>query len=481
MEFYLEPSAAEILTIKEFPFFTLTRDTWDDYGRKTLFTLWIYKSTSVRTSLGKIKIISNDESHYDSNGYVLIPAPFTTLPETYCSLGQDLEFYNRVASNLDNESAQLLDSLNDLATNPGLVDEFDHLNVYTSSLIRFSEAEKSLKRGLNTLQRTSFDEEFDFNFSCRIGNADTEHDANFKFIKNTELPNRVMAIVGGNGTGKTQYLSKLSLALSGEEAHGTFAPSRPLFNKIIAVSYSAFDKFKRPRTKKTFSYKYCGLKDDSGFMTPKKLENIYKQACDRIVKSSRVAHWNAVLSIIIDPPILNNIYEDLFVNELYSKVAHNSEGTLSSGQSILMYVITEIIANIRDDSLILFDEPEMHLHPNAISKLIIMLNHLLKNFNSYAILATHSPIILQEIPSINVRVFERTGNTPNVRNLDIETFGENLTTITKSVFETINTEQNYKKVLKLLATKHSFDSIQEMFSGRLSLNAEIYLKGCYTE
>ncbi|MBB2888357.1 MULTISPECIES: ATP-dependent endonuclease [Pseudomonas] len=481
MEFHLEPSAAKILSIKDFPFFTLTRDTWDDYGKKTLFTLWVYKSTSLRTSLGKIKIISNDESHYDSNGYVLIPDPFTTLPEAYCSLGQDLEFYNRVANNLNNESAQLLDSLNDLATNPGLVDDFDHLDVYTSSLIRFSEAEKSLKRGLNTLQKTSFDEEFDFNFSCRIGSADTEHDANFKFIKNTELPNRVIAIVGGNGTGKTQYLSKLSLALSGEEAHGTFSPSRPLFNKIIAVSYSAFDKFKRPRTKKTFSYKYCGLKDDSGFMTPKKLESIYKQACDRIVKSSRVSHWSAVLSIIIDPPILNNIYEDLFVKELYSKVAHNSEGTLSSGQSILMYVITEIIANIRDDSLILFDEPEMHLHPNAISKLVIMLNHLLKNFNSYAILATHSPIILQEIPSTNVRVFERTGNTPNVRNLDIETFGENLTTITKSVFETVNTEQNYKKVLKLLSAKHSFENIQAMFSGRLSLNAEIYLKGCYTE
>lgn len=481
MKFYVAPSQAVLLEVKEFPFLSLARDTWDDYGKKTLFTLWLYETPSQRSSLGKLKIISKDDAHYDSNGYTLLPDTFESLSDDYCSLGQDLDYYDKTAKALDSNSEVILDALNDLAMNPALAEEFDHLSAYTSSLIRFSEAEKSLKRGINALKGTSFDEEFDFSFSCRVGSAEADHDAKFTFIKNTDLPNRIIAIVGGNGSGKTQYLSKLSLALSGEEAQGEFYPTRPLFNKIIAVSYSAFDKFKRPRSKRSFSYKYCGLKDDSGFMTPKKLETIYKQACDRITQKSRVDHWKAVLSIIIDPNILEKIHDDLFTQKQFSKVAHNSDGTLSSGQSILMYVITEIIANIRDDSLILFDEPEMHLHPNAISKLIIMLNYLLKNFNSYAILATHSPIILQEIPSINVRVFERIGNTPLVRGLNIESFGENLTTITKAVFETIDTEQNYRKVLKQLSTKHTFDEIHKMFDNRLSLNAEIYLKGCYAE
>ena len=152
---------------------------------------------------------------------------------------------------------------------------------------------------------------------------------------------------------------------------------------------------------------------------------------------------------------------------------------MSSGQSILMYVVTEILANIREDSLVLFDEPEMHLHPNAISKLVTMLNQILERFDSYAILATHSPIILQEMPSKNVLVFERTGDIPSVRGLGIESFGENITTITKNVFETVNTEPNYKTVLKNLSKTRTFDEVSILFNERLSLNSEIYLKSCY--
>ena len=57
--------------------------------------------------------------------------------------------------------------------------------------------------------------------------------------------------------------------------------------------------------------------------------------------------------------------------------------------------MTELVCNIEKESLILFDEPEIHLHPNAIANVMRMFSKLLEEYDSYAIFATHSPIILQ--------------------------------------------------------------------------------------
>ena len=71
--------------------------------------------------------------------------------------------------------------------------------------------------------------------------------------------------------------------------------------------------------------------------------------------------------------------------------------------------MTEIIANIRYDSLIIFDEPETHLHPNAISQLINSIHSLADQFKSYCIIAPHSPIIVQGILSKNIFVINQAG------------------------------------------------------------------------
>ncbi len=82
---------------------------------------------------------------------------------------------------------------------------------------------------------------------------------------------------------------------------------------------------------------------------------------------------------------------------------------MSSGQKLLVTIFSEILANIEQKSLLLFDEPETHLHPNMTFKLIKALSNLLETYDSYGVLATHSPIVLQQIPSKYVRIIERIG------------------------------------------------------------------------
>jgi predicted ATPase len=482
MNFHVVTSWSSLIRDNQFPHIKLVTDNWDDYSNKTLFHLYLFLSPNDHHKIGDIKIMHKD----NQTTREIIPNLFTELNENeFCSLGQDLDFYTKLKKLLPEQYQLVLDALNDVATNQGIADIFENTRGFKNSLLRWSESEKVYRQARLVLNNIPITDPYKFTYNCKIDSADTEHSVEFNFKENEILPHRIIAIIGKNGTGKTQYLSKLAVALSGQKRNekglGNFIPHRPPFTKVIAVSYSAFDKFVRPKNDRSFSYKYCGLKDEKGFLNQTKLTEIYSESVAKIESLNRQNQWHQVLSKIIQPGLLDIFYNELFENKNFDIFAQKGKGLLSSGQSILMYVITEIIANIKEESLILFDEPEMHLHPNAIANLIRMLHTLLEINNSYAILATHSPIIVQEIPSDYVYVFERFENTPIVRKLDIECFGENISTITQNVFDTIEVKGTYKDFLEKISQEKTFDEVLEIFNGRLSFNASTFLKGIYNK
>ena len=155
--------------------------------------------------------------------------------------------------------------------------------------------------------------------------------------------------------------------------------------------------------------------------------------------------------------------------------------TLSSGQRILVLILSEVIAHIVEESVILFDEPEIHLHPEALSALARAFHLLLEEFDSYAIIATHSPIVLQEIPSRYVTVFDREGNFPVISKLSVESFGENFTIITEDVFHTSTSRNNYRDHLEKLSRKYSFEEVLEIFDNQLGFNARSFLSALYSD
>lgn len=463
---------------KEYPCFVFQKQTgWNDYWTyKTLYRLTYYDENKEAIYIGEVKILDKDQGDTQlENGII-------ELADNFCSLGCDIDYYQKLKKNVKGYK-KFLKNINDLAFNPGIAEDFEDEPGIKISLMRYSEAEKAFRQAKNIITGKDYKEAFQFTYSCLIDNADSEHIVKFNFHSNDNVPNRIIGIVGKNGTGKTQYLSKLALDLSGQkrtiENIGNFEPSRPLFNKVIAVSYSVFDSFLRPSKSKSFSYKYCGLRDSNGLITANKLIDIYRESVKLIKNKNRERIWYIVLENIIQIDILDVIYNDLFENQNFEKVVREGKRSLSSGQSVLIYVITEIIAHIKEESLILFDEPEMHLHPNAIANLVRMLHKLLEKFDSYAILATHSPIILQEIPSEYVCVFTRDANTPYIKKLAMESFGENLTTLTEEVFDTVEIIGTYKEWLERISKEMDYEKALKIFNNRLSLNARIFLKSQY--
>ncbi|PJN92440.1 hypothetical protein CNY89_29680, partial [Amaricoccus sp. HAR-UPW-R2A-40] len=71
---------------------------------------------------------------------------------------------------------------------------------------------------------------------------------------------------------------------------------------------------------------------------------------------------------------------------------------MSSGHAIIILTLTQLVAQVQEKSLVLMDEPESHLHPPLLSAFIRSLSRLLHRQNGVAIIATHSPVVLQEIP-----------------------------------------------------------------------------------
>jgi len=185
------------------------------------------------------------------------------------------------------------------------------------------------------------------------------------------------------------------------------------------------------------------------------------------------------LTPILDPESLK-LVEDEFIDNADEKLNEGFSLQISSGQLAQVLIYTELLAKLRPRSLLLFDEPEIHMHPTALSHLVRSLHDLLEEYDSLGIICTHSPIVVQEIPSKHVFVFERKGNTPYVRRLGFESFGENLTNITEGVFETIDIEANYKKVFKKMQEQRiDIKEIESLFLGRLSFNARTYLASIY--
>lgn len=469
----------------EYPYFHLKTNDWDDYGCETTFKLLYFKGVGDFEKIGDVKI-TNGESVKTRD---VIDEKFTALNDSFCSLGQELEYYENLQRIFRSRLTSVLFALKDAAYFVDINDKFSSNAIYRDSLTRGDYAEQLSRNIKLILQGISPSNRYSFTYTFTPNYASTPVEIDLGFNDTLEFSDRIFAIIGKNGAGKTQLITSLPLDIS-ESKVNAFKPHKPIFSKIIAVSYSVFDSFQKPNENIDFNYVFCGLLNDDKTL-PSKTDKNQKliEDCDKIIYHKRVEKWKDVLSKFIDEDVL----EDAFIINEFVYGYGDDEGIeininnliqivdrLSSGQSIMLEIMTKIIANIRYDSLILFDEPETHLHPNAISQLISSIYELVESFDSYCLITTHSPIIIQNIFGKNVYVMEKDNNSPILRKIGIESFGENLTVLTEDVFSNSEINKQYKVILdKIIEKYYNYETILEKLENDnlpLSLNAKIYIK-----
>lgn len=447
------------------------------------FALFYYSKPNKGKHLGDIKIMTKEEDDISK----VIPAKFKTLGERFCSVGQTKEFYYNLREALGKKFESVLSALRNAAFSSDIRQRFDRKRYYKRSLIRYHDVERMTRLIKYEMYNYDLTNLYKFQYHFRPVYATNTKEIEFNFENSGELPSRVYAVIGKNGTGKTQFISSLPLSVARKQIQ-LIKPKIPMFSKIIAVSYSAFDKFEIPKRTENFNYVYCGLrKNKNRLFTEVELLERFNKACDEIEDLEHVSQWQEILSNFLQEDILNDmVYEEPSSNpkdngRLIDRIHRTSHiGRLSSGQTIIVYIVTEIIANIYLDSLVLFDEPETHLHPNAISQLINTIQSLVEKYQSYCIITTHSPIIIREILSKNVYVIDREGEYFFMNKIGLESFGENLGTLTEKVFGAQEVPKHYKSVIrKLYKRGMNFDEIVQLLQYDevpLSLNLMLFIK-----
>lgn len=469
-------------TSAKYPIFSLTKDSWNDYSTYSLFDLNFHESDLKTHNIGRIKILQKDSSSTN------IPNEFLKLDEKYISLGQDISFYKNLLDIIgESESEIVLEALNDIAWESNKAKDFEHKADYRNSLLRENSAHNALRFGRSIILNENYTEDFSFKYVVNIDGSNNPFEISVDFDEDDIIPGRIVGIIGRNAVGKTQLMGNLAKDLvqvgrkskkSLDSRDERFIGNRPIFNKVITVSYSAFDKFIRP-SKPQRSYNYCGIRTDNGSISIKQLVESYKDNLIKIKELDREHLWVKYMMQIFEniDPLYQSFLEKQIENNDFSK--NDPLSLLSSGQSILAHFVTAIIAKIQINTLVLFDEPETHLHPNAVASLFNVLNDLLRKYNSFAIIATHSPIVIQEIPSKRVILLTRENNSTIAAKMEFETFGENISELTRHVFDTVSITNFYKEVLKNLSKTKSYDEVCDLFDNNLSFNAKAFLLAQY--
>lgn len=466
----------------QYPHLQLRKDNWNDYGFETLFQAMLCptEDTDTWVDLGGVKIGRYGYTTDDPSMRSILNGTIEALPNEYFSLGQDPSYYDKLAKAAPAVRASYATAMRDIPITQIDAEALEKEDVYRVSLLRTSRALQALdhSRALFAAQSAPVEK---FEFRTKIG-RNGDHVVPFDFRPVQGLPHRVNVLVGVNGVGKTQLMARLAVALSSFEeesvaeartaAGETFEDAgmlipRPSFYGVVAVSFSAFDDFELPKRSDSvrYQYTYCGIRKPEGGLLDEKSLAARIPAAIRKMNGSQQALLRHAMAVAMP--------------QLEWKTLPKGQGfygRLSAGQRIVLNIISDLVLYLGKRTLVLLDEPEIHLHPQLISTLMSVLAVILEELDCFAIVATHSPIVVQQVLARHVHILQRMDPAPPmVSNPPSETFGENLSEIVRLVFDSVESDRGYQDVIDRLLEMEDADAVAARFKGRLGMNARLYL------
>lgn len=481
----------------------LNESNWDDYSFKTSFTAVYFDPSGKKTDLGTIKIGYKNQQHGWTSEKLSEKLP--SLEEGFFSLGQDVEFYKKVQSELSQDSAStVLHALNDVIANPKLLSEVEDEQVFRDSLMRnvsWSVIRDQFKRVLAGMPELT---SFDFTYKSDGDERRAGVTLSFEVIPQSLPSTNIHVLIGRNGVGKTTILNDMVETIlsntTGRDHRGQFLTTHPFwvapmpsdyFSSVVSVSFSAFDPFlfpaDQPDRNKGVAYFYVGMQSsagDSGKRPPKTTEELtsdFISSLDSCLSQpTKRQRWLVAIKRLES----DKNFEDMNLGRLIELSPEEAIvkarllfSRMSSGHSIVLLTLTKLVDTVEEKTLVLMDEPESHLHPPLLSAFTRSVSDLLQDRNGVAIIATHSPVVVQEVPRSCVWKLTRLRAEGRADRPERETFGENAGILTREIFGLEVSKSGYHEVLQAAVNRGgTFESILNDYQEQLGFEAQAILR-----
>lgn len=474
---------------------------WDDWFKfSTLYNVTYVDADGAHHDIGGTKIgriglrpAGKDRERQDGFRYPDPPERFRHLGEEFFSLGQDASFYEALTELGGTIRDTFLKAMRDIAYDPDLLRAAEAEEVTRVSLLRevpIVTVREQLHRLAHGGARLT-----PYQFTFRLNDAKPEPlSLRFSVDPESRPPSNIQVLIGRNGVGKSTLLNRLAKTLVERSEQGDRSGIWAELSNLVSVSFSAFDAFEPIRVAQDrtegLTYHYVGLKKVGAKNDEPSTTKDHKALSAEMTKSARVclvgarqARWLRALRLLEADPI----FADAGIADLVEADDEPDDDVLrqlgatfkllSSGHKIVLLTVTRLVETVEEKSLVLLDEPEAHLHPPLLSAFVRALSDLLTNRNGMAIIATHSPVVLQEVPRSCVWKLHRSGHNLTAERPELETFGENVGTLTDDVFGLEVTATGFHTMLAEAAAENpTYEQALATFDGQVGAEGRAILR-----
>ncbi|MFD9078224.1 AAA family ATPase [Streptomyces erythrochromogenes] len=429
----------------------LVKDSWNDHGFVTTFNLLVRLQDASVVKVGFLRI---GHAEMTKSGWNRtsdrLPDRFTSLDDGYFSLGMEDDYYEALRLNLSRSMAhEILYALKDAAYAQPPDQATLDLQVFSSSLLRGRTYRDLLRTRQVALGVRARIVPFKWSYTPEQKGLLPAPRLTFESKPASLPPTNLHALIGRNGVGKSSLLHAIASAAANVQLDVEDDPDpggdAGRFASCVVIGFSPFDRH---------SYAFA---DDAGIpfhfirlrhqhhgrlKSDEELKGEFVRSFAIARVGARGVRWRKAIETLNygasgfldgDMDVIDAMIREHNPSRLEREMGRVFEN-LSSGHKVVLLMVTRLIEVVSERTLVLIDEPETHLHPPLLAALTNALSNLLADRNGMAVVATHSPVVLQEVPASCVHALERHGDELTARRPDLETYGESVGELTYDVF-----------------------------------------------
>lgn len=453
------------------------REDWNDYGFKTLYNVYAvfdgaeydlgyFNATfypydeecnfidfrNLKAGLIQRRIYSLGGKSY----YEFFNKLFSQEDRVkYFNLIGDLAYDTETLERIYNKPEKLHEKYGPTKSEGGDVikDSFFRTRKYFEVLTQYSRIAKG---------EGAYQEPYNVIINESNGSKIISFEVNLKSLKPTSL----YAIIGNNGAGKTKLLTKIANSLLFQKTNDDnyidetdyiIGTGLNEFNSLVLISYSPFDNnFPKVNEENKQFYSFVTINFKERDNLSNEISSNIKDMFEGVSKLHKDKFKQIIQKLRFDPwfDMLEERIEDM-------KLDLEDINKFSSGQKIILLSLLNLMLKVSERTLVIIDEPELFLHPPLLKGYILAIEEIIREGNGVCLFATHSSIVLQEIPHTNVKEIEYDFDRKRSVFLPvkIKTFGESVSYINDTIFGTHLRNTGFYKFVEN-STETSLDDLK---------------------